>query len=387
MAGLTLLETLAAAVPTPAANKGTLFFETADGLPYYKDDAGATHTLVGATGATGAAGAATIITKDEGSTVDATATTLNFVGAGVTATDAGGGVTTITIAGGGGGSSDPSVNGFRLTLTTGVPITTSDVTGATTIYCCPYKGNQIALYDGAAWNVRSSAQFSLALGTLTAALPYDVFCYDNATVPTLEFLAWTNATTRATALVYQDGILVKSGTTTRRYLGTFYTTSTTQTEDSGGGATTQVGGKRFLWNYYNRISRSLAWFDSAFYTYATDTWRQQNAATGNKVEFVRGLNEDPVWLEHKEALSNASNSTRGSMVSVGVDSTTTPITNVGGGYISTGSAFEINMSAVYNGFPGIGYHFLAGLEKGGDGTSRFGVDVIGLPVSTGYVMA
>jgi hypothetical protein len=42
----------------------------------------------------------TIATQDEGISVDAAATTLNFVGAGVTATDAGSGVTTVTVPGG-----------------------------------------------------------------------------------------------------------------------------------------------------------------------------------------------------------------------------------------------------------------------------------------------
>jgi hypothetical protein len=44
----------------------------------------------------------TIATQDEGISVDAAATTLNFVGAGVTATDAGSNVTTVTIPGGSG---------------------------------------------------------------------------------------------------------------------------------------------------------------------------------------------------------------------------------------------------------------------------------------------
>jgi hypothetical protein len=139
---------------------------------------------------------------------------------------------------------------FRLTLTTAVPVTTADVTGATTIYCTPYIGNTIALYDGTNWNMRTSSEFSLALGVLTASRPYDVFCYDNAGVPTLEFLAWTNDTTRATALVMQDGVLSKTGALTRRYLGTFYTTATTTTEDSAA--------KRLLINYYHQLDRPLS---------------------------------------------------------------------------------------------------------------------------------
>ena len=41
-----------------------------------------------------------------------------------------------------------TLNGFRLTLTTATPVTTSDVTGATTLYLTPYSHNCIGLYDG-----------------------------------------------------------------------------------------------------------------------------------------------------------------------------------------------------------------------------------------------
>ncbi len=64
-------------------------------------DAGSNVTTVTIPG-----GGSGITTQDEGILVDATATTLNFVGAGVTATDAGSNVTTVTIPGGGGGTSD-----------------------------------------------------------------------------------------------------------------------------------------------------------------------------------------------------------------------------------------------------------------------------------------
>ena len=114
------------------------------------------------------------------------------------------------------------VNNFRLTLTSGTPVTVSDVTYATTMYLTPYNGNLISLYDGSGWVTYQSAEISLALGTLINLIPYDVFCYANNGVPTLEFLAWTNSTTRATALVYQNGILCKTGALTRRYLGSFY---------------------------------------------------------------------------------------------------------------------------------------------------------------------
>lgn len=62
-------------------------------------------------------GGSGIETQDEGVQVDAAATTLNFVGAGVTATDAGSNVTTVTIPGGG---SAIEVEDEGVSLTTGV---------------------------------------------------------------------------------------------------------------------------------------------------------------------------------------------------------------------------------------------------------------------------
>lgn len=123
---------------------------------------------------------------------------------------------------GGSTAVQPSTNNFRLSLTTATPVTTTDVTNASIIYAVPYNGNNISLYDGVSWDSYSSSQFGLSLGTLVNKKLYDVFCYANSDVPTLEFLAWTNDTTRATALTYQDGVFVKTGQTTRRYLGTFY---------------------------------------------------------------------------------------------------------------------------------------------------------------------
>lgn len=140
----------------------------------------------------------------------------------------------------------------RLTLSTGVPVPTADVTGATTIYFTAFRGNRIALYDGtSAWNTYVfTSDLSIALGTLTNATNYDVFVYNNSGTATLELgPAWSSNTARATALVLQDGILVKSGATTRRYLGTFRTTATTTTEDSAA--------NRFLFNVNSQVPRHL----------------------------------------------------------------------------------------------------------------------------------
>lgn len=252
----------------------------------------------------------------------------------------------------------------RLTLTSGTAVTTADVTGATSIYWTPYKGNRIALYDSthAVWNVRTFSELTLALGTLSSGLPYDVFAYDNAgTVALRSPVAWTNTTTRATALTLQDGVLVKTGATTDRYLGTFYTTSTTQTEDSAA--------KRFVWNYYNRQVRSMFRQDTtSTWTYNTATIRQANGSTANQLAFVVGVSENPIWCRVRTNMTMPAGTDAG--VGIGLDSTTAAATgSIGSTNHSTTTDYV--MQAEYIGYPGVGYHYLAWLEFGSGGTSNF----------------
>jgi hypothetical protein len=173
-----------------------------------------------------------------------------------------------------------TIPGGRLTLTTGVPMTSSDVTGATTIYYTPYVHNCVCLWDGARWVPTSFTEVSLALGTVTSGRPYDVFGYLSSGVLALELLSWTNDSTRATAVTRQDGRLCKSGDKTRLLLGTIRTTSTTATEDSIA--------KRFVWNVYNQVPRTLQKLGSGSWSYSTNTWRQANADSANQVEIVVG---------------------------------------------------------------------------------------------------
>jgi len=247
---------------------------------------------------------------------------------------------------------------FRLTLTSNTPVTTSDVTGATTIYCTPFNGNSIALFDGTNWNLRQSTQMSIALGTLTNAIGYDVFCYDNAGTPTLELAAWTNATTRATALVYQDGILVKSGATTRRYLGSFYTTSTTTTEDSAA--------NRYLFNYYNRIEKPLLKLESATdWDYAATAFRQANNNTANKVSVFKGVDEDIVQcaIYINAAQANSPAAWMKAVVAIGLDSTTTQATKSFGVLTYTYPGVVSSPHAHFAAYIGQGKHDLVWLES------------------------
>jgi hypothetical protein len=244
----------------------------------------------------------------------------------------------------------------RLTLASTTPVTTSDQTAKTTLYYTPYKGNQLALYDGTSiWSIYSFSELSIAVPSTTNTM-YDVFLYANAGTPILELLAWTNDTTRATALATQDGKLVKSGATTRRYVGSFRTTGTSgQTEDSMA--------KRYVWNYYNRVLRRMSVIESTDnWTYTSATWRQARASTANQLDYVVGVEEDIVYAEVRALWSNSGGGVD-AFVGIGVDSTTAPgtflsvVARGGAGQTSTSSALARQVL-------GLGRHTLVWLESG-----------------------
>lgn len=262
---------------------------------------------------------------------------------------------------------NPQTNGGRLTLTTATPVTTADVTAATTLYFTPYTGNLIALYDGTgAWVTRSFAELALSLVGLTASKPYDIFAYDNSGVVALEALVWTDATTRATALTRVGGVLVKSGATTRRYIGSVYI-------NSSGGQTDDSYLKRNVFNADHRVSRSLRRIEAtASWTYASGTWRQANASTANQLECMIGVDEDPVSAE---VIAAGSTGTIGDYpaVAIGLDSTSTAATGlVMGNPRQDTTSYERIQHARLLTHIGVGRHLLVWLEsRNGSGTATF----------------
>jgi hypothetical protein len=282
-------------------------------------------------------------------------------------------------AGGGGGTTWNAVCNGRLTLTSGTAVTTADVTAATSVYFTPYAGNQIGTYSGSAWSVSTFTEKTLSLSGLTADTNYDIFIVDSTLA--LEAVAWSTDTTRATALVLQDGVLVKSGATTRRYLGTIRITSSTgQCEDSVA--------HRFVWNYYNRFERPLQVFDSTdTWTYATATWRAANGTTTNhRVDYVCGYSEDLMRAEVRTG-QQSSASAEGE-VGIGVDSTSANSAQLmNKAYSPATAGTRLIQQALYRGFPGIGYHSFTWLEYAGSGATItfYGDDGTAAAVQSGIV--
>jgi hypothetical protein len=267
------------------------------------------------------------------------------------------------------------IPGGRITLATGTPVTTTDQTGKTTVYYTPYLHDKINLFDGVNWKQYTFTERSLAVPATTATV-YDLFMYDNSGTLTLEATAWTNDTTRATALTTQNGVLVKTAATTRRYLGSFRTTGVSgETEDSLA--------KRYVWNYYNRTERLLKVIEGTnSWTYSTASWRQANNAAANQLDMVIGVSEDPVEA-HVVAFTQNSAGVNAAIVGVGVDKTNGNDAQFFG-YASSNS-IVLPTRAEYKGYPGVGRHYLAWVENavGGGGTQTWYGDDGGSAVQSG----
>ena len=243
----------------------------------------------------------------------------------------------------------------RLTLESGVAISTTNQTAKTVVYFTPHNGNTIGLYDGSEWDLFSFSELSLSLSGYTANTNYDIFIYNNNGTLTLESAAWTNNTTRATNIVLQDGIYVKSGTVTRRYLGTIRTTGTTgQCEDSVT--------KRFVWNYYNRSNRLLNNEITTDWTYATNTWRPLNN-TINAVEIVYGLSSDidpVIFLTIGALYTIASATTTAYAIGVAKNGDNSPLLSTRVLSTSTGHV-QLTISGYFEN--SIGYHYYYPIEN------------------------
>lgn len=244
----------------------------------------------------------------------------------------------------------------RLTTESGVPVSTDNRTSQSTLYFTPYNGNLVSIYDGTRWKLYAFTELSLSL-SVTSGKNYDVFIYDNAGTLTLELsAAWTNDTTRADALTTQNGVYVKSGAATRRWLGTIRASGTNTTEDSDN--------KRFVWNKYNQIIKYLiAKETAASWTRAVaNTWRESNGGnTDGLTRFGCVFGDSAVLLE-VSATSSALIDSATSWVSTGIGIDSSSATSASLTLSSKVYYSSSWVTAQYTGYPGLGYRSIRWLE-------------------------
>lgn len=249
---------------------------------------------------------------------------------------------------------------------------------ATTIYFHPYQGNEIALYDGSEWALHTlSSALSLA-PSLSSNAVYDVFVYDNGGSPALEVASWGSTTTRSSfSLTTQDGVYVKSGATTRRYVGTFITDASSKMQH---GIQNTVALWMGVWNYYNRIRQRVVLYaanSATSWTYGTQTWHAANADLANRVRLAVGLQEEVAHLR----LCIAVESTDAVMVGAGLATASNTIDAACMGYavpVAAGGTTIVNSALVIR--PGIGLRDIYWTEYGGGtGTQTFNASYYSAP--------
>jgi hypothetical protein len=274
--------------------------------------------------------------------------------------------------------------GGRLTVTTGVPVSVTDTSGAATIYYSPIRGNRIVLFDGTNWSAYTFSEVSQTLADTTkspaaavASTNYDMFAWmDSSTFRCTRGFAWTTSTfgsgDRGTGAgtaeleLYQGRIVNKyaitNGPAARKglYVGTI------RTDSSGATVSDGLTSGRNVWNLYNQVRRDMGTsLGTSTWTYNSATIRQRNGDAASQLSFVVGLDQQSVYAEVR---ANASNPTTNNVIGVGIglNSTTAFDQLVGTQTRQPGRCFSsadtTQCSATWNGAPGAGAHYLAWLE-------------------------
>jgi hypothetical protein len=211
-------------------------------------------------------------------------------------------------------------------------------------------------------------ELSLSLSGVTAGM-YDLFAYNNSGSLAIEKLAWTNDTTRATAIAREtNGLYYKSGDKTRLLLGSFYVHETGYCKMVFGGSDTAA--YFGVCNLYNRTWTPYRTYQSASsWTYSStglSAWRKSNNNDYNRLDFVSTFDEG-VMLDasfYQYCYGNES-----AYIGIGLDSSTAN---------STVSALvQVGYAALFTPYRAaisVGKHYAQAIERNyhsGTGASTF----------------
>jgi hypothetical protein len=277
----------------------------------------------------------------------------------------------------------------RLTLSTGTPVLTGSVAGATSVLYTPYTGAMAPIWNGSAWVPTAFAETTQLLTDTTlspspaaASSVYDYFLWSNGgTIVCTRGPAWTSAAARGTGagtsqLSRQSGLLVNQYAITNGpaagyglYVGSV-ATNASATVDFVLGSAASGGGLASLnlWNMFNRVLAQATVTDSGgSYTYTTATTRAARASNANRVNFLCGLAEDAFAVIYGNEIAVTANNGSWGAIGVGLDSTTTWYGNQYEIAWSEGQTHDYALSADVVIPPQLGAHFIQALEIG-DGT-------------------
>jgi hypothetical protein len=274
--------------------------------------------------------------------------------------------------------------GGRLTLESGVPVSSTEQIDKTTIYYTAHIHGFVPIFNGTNWYLAPFSELSQTLADNTkspaaAAINslYDMFVWNNAgTLRLSRGPAWSSATARGTGagtteLERKNGILtnkvaITNGPTANRglYVGTIATDGSGANGElnmmfapapAAGGSANRLD----VWNMYNRVRVCSISRDSTnTWNYTTATVRAANNSASNRVTAVFGLSEDAVAARYA---TSATNSSAGVLVSCGVGR---DLTNAFSGVPGRlGTIYQSSLSGHDIGTPpGIGSRFFQACE-------------------------
>lgn len=267
--------------------------------------------------------------------------------------------------------------GVRLTLTSGVAVTDSDVTSAGTVYATPVNSSTMGIYSGSAWVSRQFTEVAITLDGAghAANTNYPVFGYwDGSNVKAGTGPAWTSNTSSGIGAgtseveVFQ-GRLVNKYSITLRNAGSTATVPARRALLLGGFRTIGVAGqtedsvaKRFLSNVYNAVPRPMRRLETvASWNYQSLTPRYANNNSANRLEYFQIVSGRSIGAHVHHAASHSSGGNAGA--GIGIDSVS--LSDYAVCTVITLGTTVSTLSSSYRGATGAGYHYLSWLEWSG----------------------
>ena len=297
----------------------------------------------------------------------------------------------------------PPPQGY-LTLTSGTPVITGDVSAATAVYYTPFVGNLVPIYNGSSFIPTTFTEQTLTLSSShVASNIYDVCMFNNSGVVTIvtgpSWSAGTGGSITAgscargtgaggTALSRLNGIWTNAVQITGRNGVTTYTINANLATYVGSifidGTNGQITchrsyGQSRKWGVWNAFNRQPIYMKAgdgtASWSYQTATTRAANNSSANSLTIFCGLAEEVADTSYRQKFgaSVGNNQVMTGQIGIGLNSTTT-ISGTDSYYQFTGNSVAgalgnvLKLSpATYIVSPSLGINTMSALENGGGG--------------------
>jgi hypothetical protein len=277
----------------------------------------------------------------------------------------------------------------RLTLTTGKPVMSADVTAATTLYYDSYVGGLVWVWNGTTWVPLTITADEISMGLSATNHPangfFDVFAVNNSGALALCTVAWTNGTTRASAVSLKNGIWTITAAPTHCYggaagatdlasaigganqavlLGSMMTTATngqTAMQFKPAGASGGNNTWRGIGNVYNMVVASSQSHDNGTtWTIAATTFAAVHASNSNRISWIDPLGQYP----SQGSLSGFNQSGAGGFNNIALCQnavTCAPAVSPGVGGASNTESLTVSGTEAFP--PVLGANYLQGVEQ------------------------